>query len=151
MDNKNGYIEIVTTESFKNQIDIWYKAYNITREKTELYYDFLITLLDIIEDTYLGSDFILTQENAKGHFTWCFDKLISNFDKERIHFKNRGTHFEYLWIFFYDAFYISTMENEKIRIRGYFKALFDMNCKKTRSELDMLTELYKLLDQNLKK
>ena len=43
------------------------------------------------------------------------------------------------------------MENETIKIRDYFKKLFDFNYKKTRSELDMLTELYKLLDQNLKK
>jgi len=31
MKNKDGYIEFLTSESYKNQAEIWYKAYNITR------------------------------------------------------------------------------------------------------------------------
>jgi len=33
MENTEGYIEFVTSESNKNQLDIWYKAYNITLKK----------------------------------------------------------------------------------------------------------------------
>ena len=93
MENREGYIEFLTSESNKNQIDIWYKAYNITLEKTELYYDFLIGLLDIIENTYLGADVLNTQENIKNHFDWCFQKVITNFTKEGIEFKERGPHY----------------------------------------------------------
>jgi len=151
MENREGYIEFLTSESNKNQIDIWYKAYNITLEKTELYYDFLIGLLDLNETTYLGGDVLNTQENIKNHFDWCFQKIITNFTKEGIEFKERGPHYEYLWLFFYEAFYINDLEGNINRIREYFYKLFTFNYKKTRSELDMLTELYKLLDQNLKK
>lgn len=151
MENREGYIEFLTTESYKNQIDIWYKTYNITREKTELYYDFLVSILDLVEETYLGSDILVKQEDIKNHFIWCFDKVVGNFEKEKISFKPRGNHFEYLWLFFYEAFYITDSEGGTIRIREYFYKLFDFNYKKTRSELDLLTEIYKLLDQNLKK
>jgi hypothetical protein len=151
MENTEGYIEFVTSESNKNQLYIWYKAYNITLEKTELYYDFLISLLDIIEETYLGNDVLLSQQDIQNHFTWCFDKLITNFQKENIIFKERGPHYEYLWLFFYEAFYITDSEGGIIRIREYFYKLFNFNYRKTRSELDMLTEFYKMLDQNLKK
>jgi hypothetical protein len=151
MENREGYIEFLTSESYKNQIDIWYKTYNMTREKTELYYDFLVSLLDIIEETYLGLDVMTSQTDIKNHFIWCFDKLIENFEKERIFFKNRGNHFEYLWLFFYEAFYETDYEGGINKIREYFHKLFNFNYRKSRSELDMLTELYKLLDQNLKK
>jgi hypothetical protein len=151
MKNKDGYIEFLTSESYKNQAEIWYKAYNITREKTELYYDFLVSLLNLIEETYLGPDVMETQEDIQNHFTWCFDKVIVNFEKEKIYIKNRGHHYEYLWLFFHEAFYITHIEGDIIRIHEYFFKLFDFNYRKTRSELDMLTDLYKLLEQNLKK
>ena len=70
---------------------------------------------------------------------------------ENIEFKERGSHYEYLWLFFYEAFYITDSEGGIIRIREYFYKLFNFTYKKTRSELDMLTEIYKMLDQNLKK
>jgi hypothetical protein len=151
MKNKDGYIEFLTSESYKNQAEIWYKAYNITREKTELYYDFLISLLDLIEETFLGSDVMQSEQDIKNHFTWCFDKVVDNFKKESIEFKDRGNHFEYLWLFFQEAFYETHIDGDIIRIREYFYKLFDFNYKKTRSELDMLTDLYKLFEQNLKK
>ena len=151
MKNRDGYIEFLTSESYKNQAEIWYKAYNITREKTELYYDFLVSLLDLIEETFLGSDVLQSQEDIKNHFTWCFDKVISNFEKERIEIKNRGHHYEYLWLFFEEAYYQTQIEGGITRIREYFYKLFDFNYRKSRSELDMLTDLYKLFEQNLKK
>jgi hypothetical protein len=47
MENKEGYLEFVHSESYKNQIDVWYRAYNISREKTELFYDFLMSLYNL--------------------------------------------------------------------------------------------------------
>ncbi len=151
MKNRDGYIEFLTSESYKNQTEIWYKAYNITREKTELYYDFLVSLLDLIEETFLGPDVLQSQEDIKNHFTWCFDKVINNFKKESIEIKSRGNHYEYLWLFFQEAFYQTHIDGDITRIREYFYKLFDFSYKKSRSELDMLTDLYKLFEQNLKK
>ena len=70
---------------------------------------------------------------------------------QSIEFKEKGPHYEYLWLFFYEAFYINDIEGNINRIREYFYKLFTFSYKKTRSELDMLTELYKLLDPNQKK
>ena len=151
MENKDRYIEFLISENHKNQSEIWYKAYNITREKTELYYGFLISLLNLIEETYLGPDVLDDEDDIKNHFTWCFDKVTSNFEKERIFIKNRGNHYEYLWLFFHEAFYITQSEGNTTRIREYFYKLFDYNYNKSRAELDMLTDIYKLFEQNLKK
>jgi hypothetical protein len=151
MENKESYLEFVSSESYKHQIDIWYRAYNISREKIELFHDFLISLYDLLSETYLGNDVIETEEDQKNHFIWCWDKTIESFNKEKIYFKERGNFFEYFWNFFLEAYYYQQIDNKPVRITEYFDKLFKFKYRKTRSELDMLTEIYKLFDQNLKK
>ena len=151
MENREGYLDFITSENYKNQIDIWYRAYNISREKTELFYDFLSSLYELIDETYLGSDVVYLEETQREHFTWCWDKIVDNFNREKIYFKDRGNYYEYFWNFFLEAFYFNKLDEKPIRIRDYFVTLFDFKHRTTRSELDMLTEIYKLFDQNLKK
>jgi hypothetical protein len=151
MKNKEGYLEFIASESYKQQIDIWYRAYNISREKTELFHDFLSSLYELMEETYLGADVMDNETDQKNHFTWCWDKVIKSFELERIYFKERGQTFDYFWNFFLEAFYYNKIDENINRIKEYFYILFDFEHKKSRSELDMLTEIYKLLDQNLKK
>ena len=151
MENKEGYLQFISSESYKHQIDIWYKAYNISREKTELFHDFLVSLYDLVDNTFLGIDVLESEENQKNHFTWCWDKTIESFNKEKISFKERGEHYQYFWSFFVEAYYFNQLDGRTIKIREYFYKLFDFKHRKTRSELDMLTEIYKLFDINLKK
>lgn len=151
MEKKEGYLEFIVSENYKNQIDIWYKAYNISRERTELFYDFVISLYSLIDETYLGNDVVFTEEDQRNHFTWCWDKVIDNFSKENINFKERGNHYLYFWNFFLEAYYFTQLDEQTVQIPDYFYKLFDFKHKKSRSELDMLTEIYKLLEYNLKK
>ena len=151
MEREESYLGFVTSESYKQQIDIWYRAYNISREKTTLFYDFLVSLYELIDNTYLGSDVIVTEEDQRNHFTWCWDKTVDNFSKEKIHFKERDSAYQYFWNFFLEAYYYNQFEDNLIRIKEYFYVLFSFKHRKSRSELDMLSEIYKLLEQNLKK
>jgi hypothetical protein len=151
MGNGESYLEFITSENYKQQIDIWYKAYNISREKTELFYDFVVSLYELIDDTYLGSDVIKTEEDQRNHFNWCWDKTIESYSKEKINFKERDSAYLYFWNFFLEAYYYMQYEDTTIRINEYFNILFSFKHRKSRSELDMLTEIYKLLEQNLKK
>ena len=79
------------------------------------------------------------------------ENLEKNFNKEKIFFKERGNHYEYFWNFFLEAYYYMQLDGNQVKIYEYFYKLFDFKYKKSRSELDMLTEIYKLLEQNLKK
>jgi hypothetical protein len=151
MENGESYLEFITSENYKQQIDIWHKAYNISREKTELFYDFVVSLYELIDDTYLGSDVIISEEDQRNHFNWCWDKTIENFNKEKIHIKERDNAYSYFWNFFLEAYYYMQYDNTTVRINEYFNILFSFKHRKSRSELDMLTEIYKLLEQNLKK
>jgi hypothetical protein len=151
MEKRESYLQLIHSDSYKHQIDIWYKAHNISREKTELFYDFLVSLHELIEQTFLGEDVIKTEDIQRNHFTWCWDKTIENFNKEKIYFKERGNHYEYFWNFFLEAYYYIQLDGNQVRIYEYFYKLFDFKHKKSRSELDILTEIYKLLDLNLRK
>ena len=124
MDKKEGYVEFLNSESYKTHLELWYKVHNISREKTELYYDFLISLFDLIDSTYLGDDVIQTEEDMLNHFSWCFNQIVLNFEKERIYFKNRGNHFEFLKLFFFGAYYSNRNQNAPVVIKEYIGLLF---------------------------
>lgn len=141
----------VSVDINREQIDTLYKVNNIIREKAELYYDFISSLLDIIDKTYLGPDVMISDDDMIDHFIWCFNKVSDNFEHERIHFIVKGSHYEYLWAFFYNAYYLCNTENKVLILHEYFKLLFDFNKIKTPSEIESFIDLYKILDQNLKK
>jgi len=60
MKKSEDYLGFVSSEDFKNQAEVWYKAYNIIREKTELFHDFVISLNNLIDSTYMGADVTTT-------------------------------------------------------------------------------------------
>lgn len=150
MENKEDLTYEITSK-YKHQIDIWYRAYNISREKIELFYDVLSSLNKLVEETYLGTDVLDRESDQMNHFMWCWDKTIENLSKEKIYLKERGEHHDYFWNFFHEAFYLVKMEEGTPRVDDFIYKLFDFRHRKTRTELDVVTEIYKLLDKNLKK
>jgi hypothetical protein len=148
MDNKSE--EHLTSATYKEQIDVWYRSNNIVREKSELYYDFLSTLLNLIDETYLGSDVIQTEDDMNNHFNWCFNKIISNFEQERIYFITKGF-YEYLWVFFHKGYYTCAKKDKYQILSEHFRTLFNFNQIKSPIELESFINFYKILDQNLKK
>jgi hypothetical protein len=148
MEHNEDYIEFISSESRKNEVDLWYRKYDIRLEKTELFSDYIISLLDLIESTYLGDEFMETSD-MENHFMWCLNKIIDDFEKEKIFFKNSGLHVEYLWTFFLNAFYISETKIKNLRI--YLQSALQFNYDKTKNDLELLTEFYIILNQSLKK
>ena len=103
MERGEEFIETSNLDKYKHQIDIWYRVYNIQREKIELFYDFLSSLYNIVDSTFLGSDVLFTDIDQKNHFNWCWNKILLNFSKEKIFFKETGVHHDYFWNFFRDS------------------------------------------------
>lgn len=153
-DNENfiisEYYDYLTREMNENQIEVWLKANNIIPEYSELFYDFVMSLYMLVEITYLGDDVVSTIDDKQGHFNWCFNKVIDDFEKENINFSSKGQHYDYFWTFFEDAFYYEETRETVENIEVFFKGLFNLKGKKTKSELDMYTDLYKILENALK-
>jgi hypothetical protein len=140
-----------------DDVEVWFNINNMIFEKRELFADFIYSLLDIIKTTYLGNEYddnnetkvILTDEDKLSHFEWCWNKTIENFSKENLKFKSKGEHKDYFEKFFMDLFYNADNKIIRDNINKFFDDLFNENKAFTKSDLDMLTDVYKMLNKNL--
>ena len=137
----------------KEEIILWFNIHNMTYEKIELCGDFFKSLNQIITDTYLGDStsetkISLSNEDNLSHFEWCWTKVIENFKKENIIIKSDGEHKDYFQSFFMDTFYNQTESNLKKSIPKFLNEIFEIGITYSKSDLDLLTELYKLIEKN---
>lgn len=137
-----------------NEVEVWFQVHNILPEKVELYGDIFLTLSQIILDTYLGDEDLETKitmsdVDIDNHFNWSWKKTIKNFELEKIVIESNGEHKEYLKNFFHDSFYHQEKKLMRNAIPQFVSELFDLNKPFAKSDLDILTEIYKLLDRNV--
>ena len=140
-----------------DDVEVWFNVNNMIHEKRQLFSDFTFGLHNLIKSTYLGDDsdnktetkIVLTQEEKLTHFDWCWKKTLENFSKENIKFNLTGEHREYYEKFFMDLFYNAENKTISENISKFFEELFDEEKMFTKSDLDMLTEIYKLLNKNI--
>lgn len=140
-----------------DDVEVWFNVNNMIHEKRQLFSDFTFGLHQLVESTYLGDDsdnktetkLVLTQEEKLAHFDWCWKKTLENFSKENIKFNLKGEHREYYEKFFMDLFYNAENKTISENISKFFEELFDEEKMFTKSDLDMLTEIYKLLNKNI--
>jgi hypothetical protein len=131
-----------------NNINITYISNNIKFEKCELYSDFIQSLLMLVYDTYLGDD-ITNKEQRKKHYDWCWGNNINNFLREGINLNNEKAKeyfFQFLSATFYDKlnkdmYYIDSKSLK------FWLDVFDYLKPKTNSELDILIEIYEILEK----
>lgn len=138
----------------KEEVIVWFNVHNMNYEKIELYGDFFKSLNQTIVDTYLGNDnnetkILISDEDNQKHFDWCWNKTLDSFSKEKIFFKKIGGHRDYFENFFSDTFYNQKEKNLKEAIPSFLTEVFDIDKPFSKSDLDILTELYKLLEKNL--
>ena len=138
----------------KEDVIIWFNVHNLSYEKIELYGDFFKSLNHIVMDTYLGDSgpdtrIVMSKEDNILHFEWCWDKVILDFQKEQFYFKSEGPHKDYFKSFFLDTFYNTTEKNLKIAIPEFLEDVFNVDKSFTKSDLDILTEVYHLMEKNI--
>jgi hypothetical protein len=110
----------------------------------------------LMKETYLGEEImpnetrvILSEDDKLKHFTWCWNKTIENFREENINFNSEGEHFDYFSSFFMEVYYSQKNSSVRDSIDSFFKDLFNKKVTFTKSDLDLYTELYKLLEKNI--
>ena len=137
----------------KDEIIIWFNIHNMTYEKIELYGDIFKSLNHIISDTYLGDEFsetkiTLSDDDKMSHFDWCWKRMINDFRRENILIKYDGEHKEYFKSFYMETFYNQNEDKIKNSIPKFLSDIFDISMMYSKSDLDLLTELYKLIEKN---
>jgi len=138
----------------KDEVLIWFNVHNMIYEKIELYGDIFKSLNAIIVDTYLGDSnsetkINLSEDDKSSHFDWCWKKMIKDFERENVNIKFNGDHKEYFQSFFMDSFYNQRENKVKESISRFLNEIFDVNMVYSRPDLDLLTELYKLMEKNM--
>lgn len=140
-----------------DEVVIWFNVHNMIYERIELYGDIFKTLNHIIIDTYMGepmgnsseTKISLTQEDKNLHFEWCWNKMVENFKKENININSNGDHKDYFKSFYMDTFYNQSEKSVKESIPVFLDEIFDIFKPFSKSDLDMITEMYKLLEKNV--
>lgn len=155
--NMGRFFDWLAKPMRQEDITAWFLANNIIPELTELFRDFCISFLNLVKDTYLGDDFEdtetkvgMTEKQKKEHLTWCLNKTISNFQKENIDFKLNSDDLIFFEEFFFEICYVQNDKSFKTAIDDFFVNLFDRTQKKTKSDIEIFTELYKLLERSIK-
>lgn len=138
----------------KEDVVIWFNIHNMNYEKIELFSDIFRSLNFIIIDTYLGDEksetkITMSKEDNTSHFNWCWNKLTEDFSKENINIKRGGKHKDYFESFFDDSFYNQKEENLKNAISHFITEVFNIEKSFSKSDLDILTEIYKLMEKNI--
>ena len=138
----------------QDEVVIWFNVHNMNYERIELYGDIFKSLNYIIIDTYMGEDtsetkISLSQEDKESHFEWCWNKMLEDFRRENVIIKHGGEHKEYFKSFFFDTFYNQSERNVKDSIPNFLVEVFDVEKPFSKSDLDILTELYKLMEKNI--
>ena len=138
----------------QDEVIIWFNIHNMNYERIELYGDIFKSLNYIIIDTYMGEEtsetkISLSHEDKELHFEWCWNKMVEDFKRENIIIKHGGEHKEYFRSFFFDTFYNQSEKNIKESISNFLVEVFDVEKPFSKSDLDILTELYKLMEKNI--
>lgn len=151
MENFHNWLSVpIPTED----VDTWFRAHNIISERVDLYGEIFKSLSIIIIETYLGDGVIETKvvfdrQDVTNHFEWCWNRLIGNYEKENVIIDFAGDHKDYLTSFFLDSFYSQKEKNIRDAIPEFIDELFNLDKPFAKSDLDILTEIYKLLNKNV--
>jgi len=135
----------------RESIMLMYESNNIKYDKCELYCDYVLSLLHLIYDTYLGDD-ITDEENRKKHFEWCWKKNVENFSKEGINIDGKKI-YDYFFEYFFIVFYMNEeKDDEKNKIMDFklWKDVFDYVKPKTHSDVDAFVEVYTIFEESRK-
>jgi hypothetical protein len=132
----------------KNAVKLYFEK-KVFYTQTELIKDFLLSLVDKVERTYLGDE-IMTIDNKKDHFNWCINETIKLFTKEEIYFNSSRVFQEKLFDVF-NKFYYNLKKNkttlEDIKYR--FMNTLNASQAKTTNQIEELVWYCSLFNSHL--
>jgi len=140
----------------EEEFQFWVETNNICFLKLELYRDFVLSMVSLVSKTYLGGEsefetlIRLSDKENEQHFKWCWNKTIENFRKENVHFEPDGEHYDFIKSFMDETFYNQKMNEIRNSVIKFFDEVFNVETMFTKSDLDLLTTIYKSLERNMK-
>jgi hypothetical protein len=154
MENFFNYISKSVTEE---EYELWFQSNNIIVERLQVFQDFIISLVFMINDTYLGdkpeskeTNITLSNDDNINHFNWCWEKIIKNSAKENVLIEVNGEHKDFIQDFIFEIFYTQKSNMVKDSVLKFFMDVFYLEGTTTKSDLDLITTIYKTFNKNTK-
>lgn len=124
-----------------------YKKNKINTNRVDLYHDFIISLCELVFETYLGDD-LMSDEQRIEHFKWCWDKNIAIYKGMGYNLRNDKKISKYFEAFFVDIFYSAVDKDNLLRseIQIVWGYVFNYNIIKSREDIENFIDLYGLFD-----
>ena len=145
--NAISFIEYISKTVDKAEMLQYYRINGIKPERTELYYDFIYSLWDLMVNTHLGDD-CMDEKDDINHFNWCWKQTIRNFKVEKIIFDDIDELYDYFFSTAQESFYsLDKEEHNAKKVLDYWATCFNYRGIKTLSELEELIDLYKLFNK----
>lgn len=152
MENFFNYISKPITEE---EYELWFLSNNIITERLQVFQDFVISLVLMISDTYLGdksdsreTDITLSYDDNLNHFNWCWEKIIKNSSKENVLIEINGEHKDFIQDFLFEIFYNQKSTIVRDSVVKFFTDVFYLEGTTTKSDLDLITTIYKTFNKN---
>jgi hypothetical protein len=127
-----------------------YTKNNVIREYTNIFNEFSCVLMRSLHKTYLGREYINTAPQIVGHFSWCFNDVITKYKSLGFNFQS-----EILYDYFFKHASGHIYDNKKYDDDTidfcciYFNEIMNFNRIKTQSELILMIELYFKFEKSL--
>lgn len=151
MKDFDWYPQLIEDEEVKElEMNNKFKSYNVVRERVELYKDFTLNLLYHIHETYLGKEYVKSEFDIRGHFTWCYGKVLEEYDEEGISFFQNDQLYDYFYGYYTDQFYGKGIETLS-HYEKFWENIFDISKTKKRNIFEVLLELYEIFDSTINK
>lgn len=127
------------------------QKYLIIRDRVEVYKDFTLNLLFYIVKYYLDKETLKEDDDIKGHFNWCFNKVCDEFKLEGIDFSTNEVLRDYFFMYYYHQLYKS--EGKEIQPFEYYekfwKNIFEFDKQRNKSIINVLIEVYHIFDKSI--
>jgi hypothetical protein len=78
LENTEEFLNYLSNPLSRTSIDLIYSSNYIRFERCDLYRDFVLSLSELVFDTYMGDD-VMKKEQRVEHFKWCWDRTGKNF------------------------------------------------------------------------
>lgn len=143
------FIEYISKPMEDRDILLLLKINGFTVERANLLLDFVESITQKIIKTYLG-DTLMTTEDKRKHFDWCWKSVLKDFSKENIFFNKKGSLYDYFLSFFNEIFYLEQNKEEKKFQKTLYFIINSFNYKRlrTKSEIDSFLDLYKIFNKS---
>lgn len=152
IENGRKFMNYIINPLEMSRIDKIYREYGIIFERADIYRDFILSLNNLIQDSYLGDD-VMNEDDKKIHFDWCWNKVCEDFSILGVYFTDNQEVYTHFKIFFWKHFYDITNKKESEypkSIELVYNYIFNYNQVKKLVDVDKFISIYLAFDLSFK-